>query len=204
MSVTRSPSPHWRAVRSQCSRTHTESRCQRWWDIAQRISATRTAPFMRRSRCGIRAQPMTSRFAQLVDALNRESRQILHHSPRNCVALEPVVAFRLQNSRLTELTKKYFMNVGIVRLGLSGVNKNRPPDIVVAFPFVENGYRLVRCLRFWRGGGWNRVWIHALIPGCRRSRWLGGSPLFLLQLSHRRQPHFHAVYLLLLIVVLLL
>jgi hypothetical protein len=36
---------------------------------------------------------MASRFAQLVDALNRESRQILHHSPRNCVRLEPVHRF---------------------------------------------------------------------------------------------------------------
>jgi hypothetical protein len=78
-------SPHWRTMRSQRSRTHTKPGRQRWWHIPQKISATRAAPFMRSSRCGIRAQPMASRFAQLVDALNRESRQILHRCLRNCV-----------------------------------------------------------------------------------------------------------------------
>jgi hypothetical protein len=127
-----SPSPHWRAVRSQRSRTHTESGRQRWWDIAQRVSARRAAPFVRSSRCGIRAQPMASRFAQLVDALNRESRQILHRFLRNCVALEPLHRVSITNSCLTELSYKIFLNVGIVPLRPSGVNKNRPPDIVVA------------------------------------------------------------------------
>jgi hypothetical protein len=82
--VTMLPPPHWRTMRSQCSRTHTESRRQRWWNISQKISATRAASFMRSSRCGIRAQPMAARFTQLVDALNRESRQILHRCLRNC------------------------------------------------------------------------------------------------------------------------
>jgi hypothetical protein len=127
-----SPSPHWRTVRSQRSRTHTESGRQRWWDIAQRVSARRAAPFVRSSRCGIRAQPMASRFAQLVDALNRESRQILHRFLRNCVALEPLHRVSITNSCLTELSCKIFLNVGIVPLRPSGVNKNRPPDIVVA------------------------------------------------------------------------
>jgi hypothetical protein len=83
--ATSSPSPHWRTIRSQGARTHTESRRQRWWHISQKISATRAAPFVRGSRCGIRAQPMASRFTQLVDALNGESRQILHRCLRNCV-----------------------------------------------------------------------------------------------------------------------
>jgi len=105
---TRSASPHRRAVRSQGSRTHTESRRQGWWDVAQRISATRAAPFVRSSRRGIRAQPMTSRFAQLVDALHRESRQILHRFLRNCVALEPLHRVSITNSCLTELSYKIF------------------------------------------------------------------------------------------------
>jgi hypothetical protein len=105
---TRSASPHRRAVRSQCSRTHTESRRQGWWDVAQRISATRAAPFVRSSRRGIRAQPMTSRFAQLVDALHRESRQILHRFLRNCVALEPLHRVSITNSCPTELSYKIF------------------------------------------------------------------------------------------------
>ena len=130
----RSLSPHRRTVRSQCSRTHTESGCQGRWNISQRISTTRAAPFMRGSRRGIRAQPMTSRFAQLVDALNRESRQILHRFLRNCVALEPPHRVSITNSCLTELSYKIFLNVRIVRLRPFGVNKNQPPDIVVAFP----------------------------------------------------------------------
>jgi len=91
------PPPHRRTMRSQCARTHTKSRSQRWWHIPQKISAARTASFMRSSRCGIRAQPMASRFAQLVDALNRESRQILHRCLRNCVPLEPVHRVSIRN-----------------------------------------------------------------------------------------------------------
>src|ERR1700732_4242163 len=132
METTWSPSAHWRTVRSQCSRTHAESGRQGWWYISQRISATRAASFVRSSRCGIRAQPMTSRFAQLVDALNRESRQILHRFLRNCVALEPLHRVSITNSCLTELSYKIFLNVGIVPLRRDGVNKNRPLDIVVA------------------------------------------------------------------------
>ena len=141
-SATGSPSPHWRAVRSQCSRTHTESRCQRWWDIAQRISATRTAPFMRRSRCGICAQPMTSRFAHLVDALNRESRQILHHSPRNCVALEPVRRVSITNSGLTELTKKIFFECRNCALGAIRCQQKSTTRYSSSVPIVENGFSL--------------------------------------------------------------
>jgi len=102
--TTRLSSTHWGTMRSQCPRTHAKSRCQRWWDIAQKISATRAAPLMRGSRRGIGAQPMTSRFAQLVDALNRESRQILHHSLRNCVALKLLHRVSITNSGLTELS----------------------------------------------------------------------------------------------------
>jgi hypothetical protein len=102
--LTTLPPPHRRTIRSQCSRTHTKSGRKRWWDIPQKISATRAAPFMRSSRCGIRAQPMAPRFAQLVDALNRESRQILHRCLRNCVSLEPVHLVSIRNSCLTELT----------------------------------------------------------------------------------------------------
>jgi hypothetical protein len=98
------PSPHWGTMRSQCSRAHTKSRCQRWWDVPQKISAARTATFMRGSRRGIRAQPMTPRFAQLVDALNCESRQILHHASRNCVALKHLHRVSITNSCLTELS----------------------------------------------------------------------------------------------------
>jgi hypothetical protein len=58
---------------------------------------------MRGSRRGIRAQPMTPRFAQLVDALNRESRQILHHASRR-VALKSVHRVSITNSCLTELS----------------------------------------------------------------------------------------------------
>jgi hypothetical protein len=94
--ATRSPSPHGRAMRSQGSRAHTKSGREGWWYIPQRISATRAASFVRGSRRGIRAQPVTARFAQLVDALNRESRQILHRFLRNCVALSPCIAFRLR------------------------------------------------------------------------------------------------------------
>jgi len=97
------PSTHWWTMRSQCARAHTKSRRQRWWDIPQKVSATRTATFMRGSRRSIRAQPMTPRFAQLVDALDRESRQILHHSLRNCVALKLLHRVSITNSCLTEL-----------------------------------------------------------------------------------------------------
>ena len=138
---TRSASPHRRAVRSQCSRTHTESRRQGWWDVAQRISATRAATFVRSGRRGIRAQPMTSRFAQLVDALHRESRQILHRFLRNCVALEPLHRVSITNSCLTELRYKIFLNVGIVPLRRDGVNKNRPLDIVVALQLWKTPFR---------------------------------------------------------------
>jgi hypothetical protein len=98
------PSTHWWTMRSQCARSHPKSRRQRRWDIPQKISATRAASFMRGSCCGIRAQPMTPRFAQLVDALNRESRQILHHSLRNCVALKLLRRVSITNSCLTELS----------------------------------------------------------------------------------------------------
>jgi hypothetical protein len=77
---------------------------------------------------------MTSRFAQLVNALNRESRQILHRFLRNCVALEPVHRVSITNSGLTELSYNMFLNVAIVPWSLSGVNKNRPLDIVGVFP----------------------------------------------------------------------
>ena len=106
--ATRLSSTHWGTMRSQRSRAHTKSRRQRWWDIPQKISAAGTAPFMRGNRRGIRAQPMASRFAQLVDALNRESRQILHHSSRNCVALKPVHRVSITNSCLTELRENIF------------------------------------------------------------------------------------------------
>lgn len=76
---------------------------------------------------------MTARFAQLIDALHCESRQILHHSLRNCVVLEPVHRVSITNSGLTDLSYKMFLNVGIVRLGPSGVNRNPPLGIVVAF-----------------------------------------------------------------------
>jgi hypothetical protein len=108
MKAMRSPTPHRRTMGSQRSRTHPESGCKGWWDIAQRISATRAAPFMRGSCRGVRPQPMTSRFAQLIDALNRESRQILHHSPRNCVAPEPLHRVSITNSCPTELNYKIF------------------------------------------------------------------------------------------------
>jgi hypothetical protein len=108
MEATWSPSAHWRTMRSQRSRTHTESRRQGWWNIAQRISAARAASFVRSSRRGIRAQPMTARFAQLVDALHCESRQILHRFLRNCVALEPLHRVSITNSCLTELSYKIF------------------------------------------------------------------------------------------------
>jgi len=97
-------STHWGTMRSQSSRAHTKSRRQGRWYIPQKISAAGATPFVRSSRRGIRAQPMASRFAQLVDALNRESRQILHHSPRNCVALRPVRRVSITNSCLTELS----------------------------------------------------------------------------------------------------
>jgi hypothetical protein len=147
MNATRSPSPHRRAVRSKCSRTHTESRCQGRWDISQRISAARAAPFVRSSCSGIRTQPMTARFAQLVDALNCESRQILHRFLRNCAALELVHRVSITNSCLTELSYKMFVNVGIVRSGPSGVNKNRLPDIVVVFPCGKR-VQIIHVLRF--------------------------------------------------------
>jgi hypothetical protein len=102
--LTTLPSPHWRTMRSQRARPHPESRRQRWWHIPQKISATRAAPFMRSSRCGICAQPVASRFAHLVDALNRESRQILHRCLRNCVSLEPVHRVSIRNRCLTELS----------------------------------------------------------------------------------------------------
>jgi hypothetical protein len=76
---------------------------------------------------------MTARFAQLIDALDCESRQILHHSLRNCVVFEPVHRVSITNSCLTDLSYKIFLNIGIVHLGLSGVNKNLPLGIVVAF-----------------------------------------------------------------------
>jgi hypothetical protein len=131
--ATSSPSPHRRAMGGQSSRTHTKSGCQGWGNISQRISAARAAPHVRSSRRGIRAQPMAARFAQLINALNCESRQILHHSLKNCVALEPVHRVSITNSGLTDLSYKMFLNVGIVPLRPSGVNKNLPLDIVVAF-----------------------------------------------------------------------
>ena len=138
---------------------------------------------------------MASRFAQLVDALHCESRQILHHSLRNCVALEPVHRVSITNSCLTELSYKIFLNVGIVPLRPSGVNKNLPLDIVVALPLwktvIYGFFRRVEpwsnlwelCLGFWRGR-WNRAWIRTLIRGYRRS--CGLAALFLLQLFDRR------------------
>ena len=93
---------------------------------------------------------MTARFAQLIDALHCESRQILHHSLRNCVVLEPVHRVSITNSGLTDLSYKMFLNVGIVRLGPSGVNRNPPLGIVVAF-HVENRFRLLACSVFQAG-----------------------------------------------------
>ena len=196
----RSVSPHGRTVRSQCSGTHTESGCQGWWDISQRISTTRAAPRMRGSRRGIRAQPMTSRFAQLIDALNRESRQILHRFLRNCVA----PASRFDYEQLSDGIK--LQNIFECRdcaLETIRCQQESTTRYSSSFPVVENLFRIARCLGFWRGG-WNRVWIRALIRRCRSGRRLGRSPLFLLQLFHRRQARLQAVYLLLLLVDLLL
>ena len=90
---------------------------------------------------------MTARFAQLIDALNCESRQILHHSLRNCVALGPLHRVSITNSCLTDLSYKMFLNVGIVHLGRSGVNKNLPLDIVVAFHCGKR-VQIIRVLKF--------------------------------------------------------
>jgi hypothetical protein len=90
---------------------------------------------------------MTSRFAQLVDALNRESRQILHHSPRNCVALEPLHRVSIDYEQLSDGIKleKYILNVGIVPLTPSGVNKNVPLDVVLAFPLWKTALGVWWC-----------------------------------------------------------
>lgn len=106
--------PHRRAMRSQRPGTHAKSGRQGWRDVAQKISAARAAAFVRSSRRGVRAQPVTPRFAQLVYALNRESRQILHRSPLSCLALEPEHRVSITNSCLTELNWEYRLNVGIV------------------------------------------------------------------------------------------
>ena len=138
----RSVSPHGRTVRSQCSGTHTESGCQGWWDISQRISTTRAAPRMRGSRRGIRAQPMTSRFAQLIDALNRESRQILHRFLRNCVA----PASRFDYEQLSDGIK--LQNIFECRdcaLETIRCQQKSTTRYGSSLPVVENLFRIARC-----------------------------------------------------------
>jgi hypothetical protein len=53
----------------------------------------------------------------------------------------------ITNSCLTDLSYKMFLNVGIVRLGPSGVNKNLPLGIVVSFHFGKR-VPIIHVLKF--------------------------------------------------------
>jgi len=47
----------------------------------QKFAAAGAAAIIANGVCGIRAQPMTTGFAQWIDALHREAWQILHRTP---------------------------------------------------------------------------------------------------------------------------
>lgn len=166
--------PHRRAMRSQRPGTHAKSGCQGWRDVAQKISAARAAAFVRSSRRGVRAQPVTPRFAQLVYALNRESRQILHRSPLSCLALEPEHRVSITNSCLTELNWEYRLNVGIVPSPPPAVNKNPPLDIVVALQLWKSGCLSWKSKKLWdlsrRFGLFASLAVHSGLCGDSGSR----------------------------------
>ena len=73
--------PHGGSVGGQRPGPHAKSGCQRWRYIAQRVPAARAASFVGGRRRGIRTQPVPPGLAQLIDALHRESWQILHPVP---------------------------------------------------------------------------------------------------------------------------
>jgi len=67
-----------RRTRRQWAGAHAESRAERRWNIAQRIAATGAASFVAKCPGGIGTQPVASRFALRIDALDGEAGQKLH------------------------------------------------------------------------------------------------------------------------------